>query len=139
MKIDELKVGMSMDNKTLANTFLCSNQGGMRRSLRTNTLVLISDQTKVYADRWDGDIFLYTGMGLTGDQDFYYMQNRTLYESQTNGVVIHLFEVFQPRQYTYIGQVELALPPYMEKQLDQNDHVRNVCVFPVKSKSHEKV
>ena len=134
MKIDELKVGMSIDNKTLADTFLCSTQGGMRRSLRTNTLVLISDQTKVYADRWDGDVLLYTGMGLTGDQDFYYMQNRTLYESQTNGVAIHLFEVFQPRQYTYIGQVELAGKPYMEKQADQNDLVRLVCVFPVRGK-----
>ena len=39
-------------------------------------------------------MFLYTGMGLIGNQDFHYMQNKTLYESRTNGVTVYLFEVF---------------------------------------------
>ena len=74
MKIDELQEGMTLNNNELMDTFLCSSQGGMRRSKRTNSLVLISDQTKLYNDRWQGDILHYTGMGQTGDQDFSYIQ-----------------------------------------------------------------
>lgn len=37
----------------------------MRRSKATNTLVLVSNHVEsVYDDRWEGDIFHYTGMGL---------------------------------------------------------------------------
>jgi hypothetical protein len=46
--------------------------GGMRRSLKTNTLVLISDRTKLYKDRWENGIFHYTGMGRKGDQRLSY-------------------------------------------------------------------
>lgn len=106
----------------------------MRRSLRTNSLVLISDQTKLYHDRWNGDVFLYTGMGLTGDQDFHFMQNKTLYESKENEVTIYLFEVFRPKEYTYVGIVELAEMPYMEEQQGQDMSIRSVCIFPLKIK-----
>lgn len=135
MTLQELKSGIVLNNNELTSIFLCGPQGGMRRSLRTNTLVLVSDQTKVYRDRWENNIFLYTGMGLTGDQDFYYMQNKTLYESRINGVDVHLFEVFAPKQYTYMGKVELAAEPYMEQQGDQNHNPRHVCIFPLQVKS----
>ena len=79
MELRELKSGMVLDNSQITKIFLCSSQGSMRRSLRTGSLVLISDQIKVYRDRWENDVFLYTGMGLTGNQDFHYMQNKTLY------------------------------------------------------------
>ena len=134
MKIEELKHGMVLNNEDIVKTFLCSPQGGMRRSLRTNSLVLISDQTKVYHDRWQNGVFLYTGMGLTGDQDFGYMQNKTLYESKVNGVCLYLFEVFKPKEYTYIGIVELAETPYTEQQDDQNACLRSVCIFPLRIK-----
>lgn len=42
-------------------------------------------------------------MGQTGDQSFYFMQNKTLFESNDNGVQIHLFEVFKDKEYTYTG------------------------------------
>ena len=137
MELRGLKSGMVLDNSQITKIFLCSSQGGMRRSLRTGSLVLISDQTKVYRDRWENDVFLYTGMGLTGNQDFHYMQNKTLYESRTNGVSVYLFEVFSPREYTYVGNVELAANPYMEQQGDQNNNSRLVCIFPLKVKANE--
>ena len=132
MKIDELQEGMTLNNNELMDTFLCSSQGGMRRSKRTNSLVLISDQTKLYNDRWQGDILHYTGMEQTGDQDFSYIQNRTLYESDANGVQIHLFEVFHPQEYTYYGRVKLAAAPYTETQSDVDGQKRQVCMFPLK-------
>lgn len=51
----------------------------MRRSISTNTLVIVSDHTKsIYEDRWIGNVFHYTGMGLTGDQRIDATQNKTV-------------------------------------------------------------
>ena len=85
----------------------CGPQGGMRRSHRTGSLIIISDHTKSsYEDRWvSGDVIHYTGMGLEGDQSLDYMQNNTLSESATNGVSSYLFEVFDPGTYLFRGQV----------------------------------
>lgn len=134
MRISDLKHGMILDSSDLLEVFGCSPQGGMCRSYKTNTLVLISDQTKLYHDRWADDVFLYTGMGQRGDQNFFYSQNKTLYESRANGVEVHFFEVTHPKQYTYQGIFELAGTPYMEKQTDQDDESRQVCIFPIKRK-----
>ncbi len=81
----------------------------MRRSLRTNTLVLINNHTKaVYPDRWIDGVLHYVGMGLTGDQDINHAENITLCRSQTNGVKVHLFEVFIVGQYKYRGEVKIV-------------------------------
>ena len=63
IKESTLKPGDIISNSKLIEIFKCSARGGMRRSLRTNTLALISDHTKsLYEDRRIGDIFHYTGM-----------------------------------------------------------------------------
>jgi len=47
-----LNPGDVIDNTRLRDIFKVSSQGGMRRSLRTNTLVLVSDHVKgIYEDR----------------------------------------------------------------------------------------
>ena len=130
----ELKIGQTFSNIEIAEIFKCSTQGGMRRSKKTNSLVLISDQTKLYHDRWQGNILHYTGMGQIGDQDFLYMQNRTLYESNTNGVDIHLFEVHRSKEYTYCGIMKLASSPYWSTQPDITGNMRQVCMFPLISR-----
>jgi len=128
-----LKLGDTVNNQKLREIFKCGLQGGMRRSHRTNALVIISDPSRgIYEDRWVGDIFHYTGMGLRGDQSLDFAQNKTLAESQTNGVGVYLFEVFERGKYTYRGQIELAGAPYKEDQLDSDDNLRNVWVFPLK-------
>jgi|GEM_PF-384273 5-methylcytosine-specific restriction protein A len=131
-----LNPGQEIQNDRLCEIFKCSPQMGMRRSKETNTLVLVSNHTRsIYNDRWEGDIFHYTGMGLVGDQSLSSAQNRTLNESRTNGVQVFLFEVFQPRYYTYIGEVELAGEPYSEQQPDQDGTIRDVWVFPLRLKN----
>ena len=109
----------------------------MRRSLKTNTLVIVSDQTRgIYKDRKMPDgTFHYTGMGLQGDQSLRAAQNKTLAESSTNGVAVFLFEVFKSTQYTFMGQVELIADPYPEQQLDQTGVIRKVWVFPLRTKA----
>jgi 5-methylcytosine-specific restriction protein A len=126
-------------NNELVSIFHCSPQGGMKRSKKTNTLVIVSNHiTSIYHDRWVGDnrwnggILYYTGMGSVGDQSFDFMQNKTLCDSDSNGVRVYLFEVCVTTQYTFIGQVALAGKPFHEEQPDINNKMRHVCIFPLK-------
>ena len=136
----KIKLGDVLTNNELGNIFICGNMGGMRRSKSTNTLVIISDYTKgLYEDKWFGDTLHYTGMGKKGDQDINASQNKTLNESNVNGVDVFLFEVFESNQYIYRGQVKLAETPYQEKQKDEDGLLRNVWIFPVKVTDNHKV
>lgn len=127
-----LKIGQIITNEELRTIFKCGNMSGMRRSKSTNTLVLISDHTKgLYRDRWIQNTLHYTGMGKTGDQVLKGNQNNTLYHSSTNGVEIHLFEVFHRARYTYKGIVKLIEQPYQEEQEDVKGNLRKVWIFPI--------
>lgn len=128
-----LEIGQIINNNMLMSIFKCSQQGGMRKSNTTNTLVIVTDYTRgIYHDKWIGGVLHYTGMGLSGDQDINYMQNRTLNESGFNGVDVHLFEVMDPGEYTYCGRIELVSKPYTETQPDQDGKERLVWMFPVR-------
>ena len=124
-------VGTTVTHKKICSEFKCAIRGGMCRSKSTNTLVIISNPTKaLYVDRWYGNELHYTGMGKYGDQTLN-RQNRTLAESDTNGVGIHLFEVFKSTQYLYHGIVKLCGTPYQETQNDDNNIPRKVWIFPL--------
>lgn len=130
-----LQQGQELKNQDIAKIFKCASQGGMRRSNKTNSLVLISDHTKkYYKDSWDdqGKILFYTGMGQKGDQKLSFAQNKTLSESNTNSVKVFLFEVFEEGKYIYIGQVKLSAQPYQESQRDIEGNSRKVWIFPLK-------
>jgi 5-methylcytosine-specific restriction protein A len=132
MNIQDLKLGGRYNNDDICNAFLCSPQGGMRRSQKTNTLVLVANHVKsIFDDRWNGNTMNYTGMGLKGEQSLDFMQNKTLSESNTNGVDIHFFEVFTEKVYTYQGQVLLSRKPFQEQQDDEDGNSRSVWIFPL--------
>ena len=83
----KFKIGQIVSHSDIIAEFKCRNMGGMRRSKGTNSLVIISDHTKgLYEDKWYGDVLHYTGMGKNGDQDLNFRQNKTLAESDRNGV-----------------------------------------------------
>lgn len=127
-----LRIGEEIDNRRLRDIFKCGPQGGMRRSIRSGSLVLTSSHVdSIYNDRWVGKTLHYTGMGLAGDQSLYFMQNKTLAESNTNGVDVHLFEVNRSKIYTYVGRVRLESKPYQEDQPDKNAKIRKVWIFPL--------
>lgn len=128
-----LTAGDTITNAELARIFKCATQGGMRRSHRTNSLVVISDHTKhIHQDRWvSDDVLLYTGMGLEGNQSIDYRQNKTLHESPANSVTPYLFEVYDPRSYMFRGEVKLAGQPFEECQPDINGKPRTVWMFPL--------
>ena len=132
--LDELVKDQSYTNEQLQRIFLVSGQGGMRKSNRLNSLVLISkhDSGNPYDDTWNGDHFEYTGMGMNGDQSVDYMQNKTLAESNTNGVTVYLFESFENNNYIYKGIVKLDGVPYYEIQEDDSGNKRRVVKFSLK-------
>lgn len=133
MKISDFKVGTIYHHQDICDAFQCGNMGGMRRSKKTNTLMLICDHTKgLYQDMWHGEVLHYTGMGKVGDQVLEGNQNKTLYESGHNGIGVHLFEVLDPMEYTYRGEVKLVEKPYQAIQKDENGHDRKVWMFPLK-------
>jgi 5-methylcytosine-specific restriction protein A len=127
------QIGDTVTNEEIRNLFKCGNMGGMRRSNTTNTLVIISDHTKgLYEDKWLEDELHYTGMGKSGPQSLEFAQNKTLAESDHNGVEVHLFEVLLPSQYIYRGQVSLCGDPYQEIQPGEDGINRTVWMFPLK-------
>lgn len=133
-------IGQEVTNADIVTTFKCGNMGGMRRSHETNTLVIVSDYTKgPYFDYWIGDVLHYTGMGKRGNQVLYGNQNKTLFESDENGVDVHLFEVVNEGVYIYCGEVELADKPYKGVQPDEDGRNRIVWVFPVKLVSNTSI
>lgn len=130
--VTSFKIGQVVSNNDIVSEFKVGNMGGMRRSLTTGTLVIIADHTKfLYDDKYYNQEIHYTGMGKYGDQVLK-SQNRTLAESNTNGVEVHLFEVFEPKKYTYQGIVKLVDEPYQEVQKDENKIPRKVWIFPLK-------
>lgn len=122
--------------------FGCSLQQGMARSHRTNSLVLVTDQyasDRVYGDYWEDDILYYTGMGLNGDQDFEFGQNKTLRDSTGKRMFIALFTkiyVDGKSRFIYRGEVELAAPARFSpvKEKDKSGNFRKVCQFPLRVK-----
>ena len=135
----QINKGDVINNEELTELFKCSTQGGMRRSHKTNTLVLVSNHVKsIYSDRWFGRELHYTGMGSTGDQTLG-TQNKTLYESNFNGVEVHLFEVFELREYTYQGVVVYNGKGYQENQTDIDGNQRKVWMFPIELKDGKPV
>ena len=133
MSYTPFSVGQIVSHDDVRAAYKIGNMGGMRKSNTYNCLVLISDHTKgLYEDKWYGDVLHYTGMGKTGDQILTGNQNGTLFNSKTNGVEVHLFEVMDPGEYTYRGIVSLVDDPYQEEQPDVNGSTRKVWMFPIK-------
>ena len=127
-----LNIGDEITNDQLQKIFKCGNMGGMRKSKETHSLVIISDKTKsFYQDNWNDGSLLYTGRGKYGDQTLKGNQNITLYESDTNGIGVFLFEVMTRAIYTFRGQVKLAGTPYQTNQPDEEGRVRKVWIFPI--------
>lgn len=138
--ISDFKVNGTYTNKDIVTAFRCSPQGGMRRAIKTNTLVLFVLHNKpLYEDKWDGDILNYTGMGQRGDQSQYSAQNRTLLESNENGITVHLFESYKDKEYRYDGIVKLVGDIFFDDEPDIDGNMRKVVKFPLKKISTDEI
>lgn len=137
INIKDYIIGDSYTRDEIMASFKVSGQGGMMRSHATNTLVLISNHSKsLYDDHWYGGVMRYTGMGQIGNQNLYHAQNKTLLESNKNGITVHFFEIFKDtikRKYVYKGIVKLVGSPFTEKQLDAANNYRLAWIFPIRA------
>ncbi|WP_298523430.1 hypothetical protein [uncultured Methanobrevibacter sp.] len=134
MDLNDLVIGKGYNKSEIMDAFKFSDFHGISYSKETNTLILIFNHNLMYDDSWEGDVLYFTGTGRFGHQQLNGTNNRILYESDTNGVNIHLFEVFEEGVYTYQGEVELAGDPYKDIQPDANGIKREVWMFPLTKK-----
>lgn len=132
--IDDFVIGNIYSNNEIANAFKCSNMGGMRRSIATNSLVLIAKHVNpLYDDQWTEDGLLnYTGMGTVGDQSVSFGQNKTLATAKQNNIKVYLFESYKENEYYFFGEVELCGSIFTAKELDADGNLRNVLKFPLR-------
>jgi len=139
MNINSLNIGLEISNEELTKIFDVGIMGGMRKSRKNNRLVLISDPFKgFYTNRWDWNIFFYTGKGKKGDQKLE-LENKDLANSTNTGLQIYLFEVFKPTKYYYHGLVKYKGNLITEKQKDKEDNLRTVLIFPLEKMTHNYV
>lgn len=138
--IEDFIIGNTYTNNEIASTFKCSNMGGMRRSIETNSLVLIVKHTNpLYDDQWTEDgILNYTGMGTKGDQNIEFAQNKTLAIAKAEGIKVYLFESYKDNEYYYNGEVEVVGPITTAKEIDIEGNIREVLKYPLKLKEENK-
>ena len=133
-QLSELEKGHEYQNADLMRIFCVSGQGGIRKSIKANCLVIVAkhDDSNPYDDKWVDGKLEYTGMGLDGDQSIDYMYNKDLAESNTNGLDLYLFESFESNSYIYRGRVKLDGEPYFETQKDEFGKDRKVVKFSLR-------
>lgn len=132
--VQQLEIGKEYSNAEIVDIFKVGMMGGMRRSHSKNALVLISfhdGNERIYNDYWKDDILYYTGHGQSGDQELG-GQNKTLAESDSNGITVYLFEMYYSQRYQYRGIVKLAAEPFTETECDVDGIERKVWKFPLK-------
>lgn len=109
----------------------------MRRSLESNSLVLIAKHTNpLYDDQWTEEgIIYYTGMGTVGDQSVEFGQNKTLAKAKEQGIKVYLFESYKDNEYYFNGEVELAGDITTAHETDAEGNMRKVLKYPLKLKN----
>lgn len=128
----DLKIDSVLTNKEIAELFQVTNQGGIRKSKETKSVVCIAKMMPcVYKHTKNEDIFWFAGMGKKGDQTLS-RQNKALFEAQKDGCKIHLFEVHEENKYIYKGIHKISGDLKTERQLDEEGKDREVILFPLK-------
>ncbi len=126
----DLKMDSILTNKEIAELFQVSNQGGIRKSKETKSIVCIAKMIPcVYKHKKEKDIFWFTGMGKKGDQSLT-RQNKALFEAEKENFKIHLFELYEEGKYIYKGIQKISGDIKTEIQADEEGQEREVLLFP---------
>ena len=130
----QLVFGKEYSNSEISSIFHANEQRGMKKSNSFNALVLLSihNRDSLYDDYWNENVLYYTGMGVDGNQRLDFFENKTLAESNQNGVTVYLFEGFQHDRYYYRGVVRLISKPFQKEEKDLRGMLRKVWKFPLK-------
>ncbi len=133
----DIQPGAELTSKELNGIFRGQEEGGMRYSRTTSSLLLVTDHkkfspTSIYGDEWIDGVLHYRGTGQRGDQDIDFAGNRRLVHAAKDGTGVHLVERCGKGRYRYLGRVDLAGDPYRRNEVDVNGNMRLVWVFPLR-------
>jgi len=132
----DISPGTELTSKELRSVFQGQEQGGMRYSKATNSLVLVTHPKKlsaaaIYGDEWVEGALHYRGTGQRGDQSLSFAGNSRLMNAATADTGVHLVERRGSGRYRYLGRVGLAGDPYRRNEADVDGNMRQVWVFPL--------
>lgn len=114
VKIESLKKYDILSEEDITNIFKISNQGGIRKSNRTYSIVLISDENSIYNDsKIENGKVIYTGHGTKTDQ-LMKSGNLLLANSIQNDIPLYFFKKVKKSVYCYQGKFILDRLPYQE-------------------------
>jgi hypothetical protein len=133
----DIQPGIELSSRELNDIFKGQQQGGMRYSRTTNSLVLVTDHKKfseasIYGDEWIDGVLHYRGTGQRGDQDIDFAGNGRLVQAARADTGVHLVERSGKGRYRYLGIVNLAGDPYRRNEVDVEGKIRLVWVFPLR-------
>jgi hypothetical protein len=120
----------------LKRIFKGQEEGGMRYSKTTKSLLLVTDRkkfsgTSIYGDEWVDGILHYRGTGQRGDQSLDFAGNKRLMRARQEGTAVHVVERTGRGRYRYLSRADLVDEPYRRNELDADGKTRMVWVFPV--------
>jgi hypothetical protein len=133
----DIRPGTELNSRELNDIFRGQQQGGMRYSKATNSLVLVTDRkklsgTSIYGDEWIDNVLHYRGTGQRGDQSIDFAGNSKLMHAENGDTDVFLFERTKHARYRYLGLVERTGDPYRRNEPDADGRMRLVWVFPLR-------
>lgn len=124
--------GEIIGNRRLMDIFHCACEGGIRYSTKTDTVVIVVNNTKNgLPNLWQNGILEFAGRPFK-QQDIMQGGNRRLEQFLSANGDVFLFVVNKPGEYEYKGSVRAAAPYRIE---ENSDKVR-YPVFPLLLNTH---
>ncbi|TAH53595.1 MAG: restriction endonuclease [Chloroflexota bacterium] len=139
MQIDKFVVGDYYNNYDLYKSLAIQNVGGVRPKIvngvvqfivitTSNEDVNISFARNPYADRIEGDLLVYTGAGLAGDQQIVGVNKRIVEQYARPFPIFGFINEGSAKGRRFLGLLELVRH-YRETQIDSTRQLRNVWIF----------
>jgi hypothetical protein len=133
----DIQPGTELTSTDLKSIFKGQEEGGMRYSKATNSLLLVTDHNKlsatsIYGDEWVDGVLHYRGTGQRGNQNIDFAGNKRLMHSAGDDTGVHLVERCGKGRYRYLGRVDLVGEPYRRNEVDADGKMRLVWVFPLR-------
>ena len=112
----QIEVGEEYKRSQLHDAFGGNRQGGIASCAKADIVFLFTGETGEqygYSDGWDGDYFMYTGEGQTGDMVFA-RGNAAVRDHEQNGKRLILMQTTQPTFVQVVGEFACVDYEYFE-------------------------
>jgi len=123
-------VGKIYKRTELHNKYGGQRQGGISTPAKFSFIFLFTGGTGAlygYKDKWQGNVFQYTGEGQRGNMEFI-AGNRAIRDSVKNGEELHLFKFKEKGYVEYVGRFGYK-GYHIENGPDVEKHSRELIIF----------